>query len=80
MDSSWAFLQVLEERCTLCGLCLSACPRGALTMGEKRAELAQPEACGGCGECEQTCPEEAIHCAFEIVWEEDLSSEGGPHA
>jgi MinD superfamily P-loop ATPase len=82
VGNSWAFLQVIEERCTLCGLCLSACRQGALEVGTTKAYLAEPESCGGCGECENVCPEDAIHCAFEIVWGEDdmqqSATQGGP--
>jgi ferredoxin len=51
-------------------------------VGTTKAYLAEPESCGGCGECENVCPEDAIHCAFEIVWGEDDMQQspvqGGP--
>jgi len=71
--------QVNESLCNLCGLCVEACPCGAITMGAKRPVFSVPERCksslscdehAGCGcfyMCEEVCPTGAITCAFEIV-------------
>ena len=52
---------VLEEWCTGCGSCLTACPFQAIAMDEQ-AGHAQVNAalCKGCGSCAGACPAEAI--------------------
>ncbi|MDH7486853.1 MAG: 4Fe-4S binding protein [Anaerolineae bacterium] len=82
----FALPRVDESLCTLCGLCVEACPCGAVTLGERGPifacpkELAAhplcPEDHNGCCLylCEEVCPTGAITCAFEIVLEEDQGS------
>ena len=81
MNRTWALPQVDETRCTLCGLCVEACPCHAVELGERGPIFSCPEACpsiGVCAEgadgyylCEEVCPTGAITCAFEIVLEAD---------
>jgi formate hydrogenlyase subunit 6/NADH:ubiquinone oxidoreductase subunit I len=81
MKTTWALPQVEETRCTLCGLCVEACPCHAVTLGEQEPVFACPEGCPGhCTDtealdcsclCEEVCPTGAIACAFEIVLEAD---------
>ncbi len=44
----------LENRCTRCGICVSSCPAGALTLGERMT--ADPALCLSCGRCVSLCP------------------------
>jgi 2-oxoglutarate ferredoxin oxidoreductase subunit delta len=67
MDASSA-PQITESRCTLCGLCVSACPEGVLQMGPECVEVIHPEECEGCALCEEICPEDAVAYEFAIVW------------
>jgi heterodisulfide reductase subunit A2 len=51
------------DACTACGLCLTACPYDAISMGEEDARhtaLISPTGCKGCGGCVPMCPENAI--------------------
>jgi Fe-S-cluster-containing hydrogenase component 2 len=48
-----------EARCTGCGVCLTACPQGAIVLEAERAEIKQ-ELCTNCGVCLSICPENAI--------------------
>jgi formate hydrogenlyase subunit 6/NADH:ubiquinone oxidoreductase subunit I len=83
MNATCALPQVDETRCTLCGLCVEACPCHAVELGEQGPIFACPEACPhastcagalGCScLCEEVCPAGAITCAFEIVLEADQS-------
>jgi len=81
MDTTWALPQVDEAHCTLCGLCVEACPCHAVKLGERGPVFSCPEACrraraGACNcccLCEEVCPTGAITCAFEIVFEADQS-------
>ncbi len=51
------------SRCTACGLCLAACPYGAIEMttvdGASTAVISET-GCKGCGGCVPVCPENAI--------------------
>ncbi len=75
MNRTWALPQVDETRCTLCGLCVEACPCHAVELGERGQIFTCPEACRRtctetfdcCCLCEEVCPTGAITCAFEIV-------------
>jgi len=49
-----------EERCTACGLCLEACPRGAIALGESGANIDE-DLCAGCAACMTACPQGAIY-------------------
>ena len=85
MDTTCALPQVDETRCTLCGLCVEACPCQAVKLGEQGPVFTCPESCphrSTCDEapdcsclCEEVCPTGAITCAFEIVLEADQSRE-----
>ena len=88
MNTTWALPQVDETRCTLCGLCVEACPCHAIELGEQGPIFACPEACPHtptCAEapecsclCEEVCPTGAISCPFEIVFETDQDREATP--
>jgi heterodisulfide reductase subunit A len=54
---------VAADACTACGLCLDACPYGAIEMtaGEgKPVAVISETGCKGCGGCVPVCPENAI--------------------
>jgi ferredoxin len=48
-----------QSCCTLCGICVAACPFKALTLAEGEVRR-DPKKCFGCGVCETKCPEKAI--------------------
>ena len=54
---------VHTDACTACGLCLDACPYGAIEMGlagERAVAVISESGCKGCGGCVPVCPENAI--------------------
>jgi heterodisulfide reductase subunit A len=54
---------VAADACTACGLCVDACPYGAIEMiaGEgKPVAVISETGCKGCGGCVPVCPENAI--------------------
>ena len=67
MNETWTLPQIDETRCTLCGLCVEACPCHAVKLGERGPVFTCPETIDCCCLCEEVCPTSAITCAFEIV-------------
>ena len=49
-----------REKCTGCGLCVSACHEGAIAMEDGRAVLLRDDYCDGLGDCLPACPADAI--------------------
>ena len=48
-----------ENRCSLCGACVEACPMEATFLTEEASAI-NVEQCIGCGVCAHQCPEDAI--------------------
>lgn len=59
---------VIGKRCRICGQCVEVCEQGVLGS--------HPGACDHCGVCEELCPQNAIHCTFAIVWDDDERARG----
>ena len=53
-------IEIDEERCTGCGLCIPACPEGAIQIVDGKARLIRDIYCDGLGACLGECPEDAI--------------------
>jgi NAD-dependent dihydropyrimidine dehydrogenase PreA subunit len=53
-------INIDQEKCNGCGLCVSDCPEGALQVIEGKARLVGDLLCDGLGACLKTCPENAI--------------------
>jgi electron transfer flavoprotein alpha subunit len=53
-----------KDKCTGCGLCIDACPFGALIIKEDYPEIT--EECRLCGLCVKSCPEEALSLPKEL--------------
>ena len=49
-----------EEKCNGCGICIPACPEGALQIIDNKARLVSDLMCDGLGACIGECPEGAI--------------------
>jgi ferredoxin len=60
-----------EQKCTGCGLCVSVCTCGGLTVENNVVKSVPGVKCGWCAMCELVCPEAAISCPFEIITEDD---------
>ncbi len=50
---------VNEKICKGCGVCVTKCPFGAVSI-EAEIAVIDPDGCMGCGVCPDLCPEEAI--------------------
>ncbi|MCX7748315.1 MAG: 4Fe-4S binding protein [Clostridia bacterium] len=53
-------IQIDEEKCNGCGLCVTACHEGAIEMINGKAKLVSDEYCDGLGNCLPECPTGAI--------------------
>lgn len=49
-----------EDRCSGCGVCLEACPEGAIVFRDSAAAI-ERHLCTGCADCLPVCPEAAIY-------------------
>ena len=53
-------IEIDEEKCNGCGLCIPDCPEGALQIIDGKARLVSDLFCDGLGACIGTCPKNAI--------------------
>jgi ferredoxin len=53
-------VNINEEKCTGCGLCIPNCPEGAIQIIDGKARLVSDIFCDGLGACLGHCPEGAI--------------------
>lgn len=53
-------IQIHEDKCVGCGLCVAACHEGAIEMVDGKAKLISDQYCDGLGDCLPACPTDAI--------------------
>lgn len=54
-------VEINEEKCTGCGICITACAEGALKLIDGKARLISDVYCDGLGACLPACPADAIN-------------------
>jgi len=62
-------IEIDGELCDGCGLCVSVCPTGTISLAEGKATVSGEESIS-CGHCEAVCPQEAIRV---IAIDEEMS-------
>ncbi len=67
-------VEIDEEKCNGCGLCIPNCHEGALKIVDGKAKLASEVYCDGLGDCLGHCPEDAIRVVEKDVKEFDFKS------
>lgn len=53
-------VQIDEEKCNGCGLCVPSCAEGAIQIIDGKAKLVKDQYCDGLGACLGECPQDAI--------------------
>lgn len=53
-------IEIDENKCNGCGLCVTACHEGAISLVNSKARLMREDFCDGLGDCLPTCPTGAI--------------------
>lgn len=53
-------IEIDDEKCTGCGICVDACHEGAIGLIDGKAKLLRDDYCDGLGDCLPTCPTGAI--------------------
>ena len=60
-------VEILEQYCKSCSLCVEACPKKVLSISEtinqkgyRPVKAVNAEACIGCGMCAMRCPDAVI--------------------
>ena len=64
-----------QQICTGCGVCIDACPVGALSLVDGKARI-EPDQCNECSACVRVCPQEAIRS--DIRSQPNILSNQGP--
>lgn len=57
------YISIDEDRCTICGKCVRACPAAVLEIRDESSKVMKPGLCISCGHCAAICPEDAIESA-----------------
>ncbi|MBN2588170.1 MAG: 4Fe-4S binding protein, partial [Candidatus Fermentibacteraceae bacterium] len=70
-----ASIEVREDTCVGCGVCVPACPFGAISMEEGLAAIG--DGCTLCGACESSCPYGAIIIRTEDAGKADIARYSG---
>ncbi len=53
-------LQLNQQRCIGCEMCVNVCPHAVFQMEGKKARIVNHDACMECGACAKNCPTMAI--------------------
>ena len=56
-----------REKCTVCGICVAACPMDVLRLDENdgKALIKYPKDCVACWGCESFCPQDCFDVSPE---------------
>lgn len=64
-----------RSKCVSCGVCVNACPHGALSFDSDNFIVIDREKCAACGECVVECPEGALELIGKEISVHELIAE-----
>ncbi len=64
-----------RSKCVSCGVCIDACPQGALYFDSDNFIIIDREKCTACGECAAVCPEGALEMIGKEITVDELTAE-----
>lgn len=73
-------VEIDDEKCIGCGLCIDACHEGALALVDGKAKLVKQDHCDGLGNCLPECPTGAISIIEKDTNAEQETAEKPPLA
>ena len=73
-------IEIDEEKCDGCGLCVPSCAEGALQIVDGKARLVSDVLCDGLGACLGECPQDALHVMDREAADFDEAVAMGHHA
>lgn len=63
MTQNSSKLQINEQWCKGCGICVALCPKSVLSLKMTKVQVDKESSCIQCGMCEKLCPDYAISIA-----------------
>jgi Pyruvate/2-oxoacid:ferredoxin oxidoreductase delta subunit len=72
-------VQIDQEKCNGCGLCIPNCADGALKIINGKARLVSDKYCDGLGACLSHCPQDAIRIIRREAEDFDVNIVGSKH-
>ena len=64
-------IEIDEERCDGCGLCVTSCAEGAIQVVDGKARVINEKFCDGLGACLGECPQDALRIVERVAEEFD---------
>lgn len=64
-------IEIDEERCDGCGMCVPSCAEGAIQIVDGKARVIEDRFCDGLGACLGECPQNALHIIERVADEFD---------
>lgn len=72
-----AEIGIMRSKCSLCGTCISVCPKGALSIAGDQLRIDR-EKCVACGKCAQACAWKAIrHYGGQLMSARQIAEQVG---
>lgn len=61
-----ATLQLNEDKCNGCGMCIKVCPHEVFALSERKSKISNIDRCMECGACAKNCSVGALRVATGV--------------